>query len=83
MILNKAQVEQMDIEGVEQALKQFHKAYKVDKPMTPEMYAIADEVCNTLLYLEEHQSYLKASAMAIHANKMRWGDKDENESDPS
>lgn len=77
MILDKAQVDLLDAEGVEKALKQFHKTYKVDKPMTPEMFEIADEVCNTMLWLEERQSYLKASAMAIHANKMRWGDKDE------
>ena len=75
MILHKEQVEQLDAEGVESALKQFHKAYKVEKPITPAVWANIDDIANTLLYLEDREVYLRASAQAIEANKSRWGNK--------
>ena len=75
MILHKEQVDLLDAEGVETALKQFHKVYKVEKPITPEVWADVDNIANTLLYLEDREFYLKASANAIEANKARWGNK--------
>ena len=75
MILNKEQVDLLDLAGVEAVLKQFHKEHKVDAPMTPEVWADVDNIANTLLYLEDRESYLKQSANAIEANKSRWGNK--------
>ena len=75
MTLTKEQVEQLDLAGVESALKQFHKAHKVEKPITPAVWANIDDITNTLLYLEDREVYLRASAQAIEANKARWGNK--------
>lgn len=75
MILHKEQVDLLDVEAVETALKQFHKAYKVEKPITPEVWADIDNIANTLLYLEDRETYLRHSALAIEANKARWGNK--------
>ena len=73
MTLTKEQVELLDAEGVELALKQFNKAHKVEKPLTAEVYANLDSIANTLLWLEDRQSFLRASAHAIENNKARWG----------
>ena len=75
MILHKEQVEQMDLDSVQIALKQFHKVYKVENEMTPEVWADVDNITNTLLYLEDREFYLKASANAIEANRSRWANK--------
>lgn len=75
MILHKEQVDLLDAEAVEIALKQFHKAHKVEAPLTAEVWADIDNIANTLLYLEDRESYLKQSAIAIEANRSRWANK--------
>jgi hypothetical protein len=57
MILTREQVEELDYQGCQTALKKLARTYKLDKSveeyMTPELWSQLDDIVNTLLYLED------------------------------
>lgn len=63
MFLTKEQVDTLTQEQAEKALKILTKTYKLDAPlqeyMTPELWDCLDQICDTLLYLEDHIKYVK------------------------
>lgn len=73
MILNKEQVDLMDLDTVQKSLKQFHKTFKVEAALTPEVWADIDNISNTLLYLEDREGYLEMTANLVRAQNARWG----------
>jgi hypothetical protein len=57
MILTREQVEELDYQGCQTAVKKLARTYKLDKTlhewMTPELWNDLDNIANTLLYLED------------------------------
>jgi len=57
MILTREQVEELDYQGCQTAIKQLARTYRLDRHlyewMTPELWNDLDDIANTLLYLED------------------------------
>jgi len=63
------QVEKLTLSQTKQALNLLSKTYKLDKPlqeyMTPELWDDLDQICDTLLYLEDHLAQLNNPAFTL------------------
>jgi hypothetical protein len=71
MILTREQVEELDLKAAETALKRLHKNYQIDTPVNKidyETWLNFDDVCNTLLWLEDRIKYIK---MTDHLDTIR------------
>lgn len=57
MILTKEQIDQLDYESSQKALRKLARTYKLDqsiqKYLTPELWLQLDDIVNTLLWLED------------------------------
>ena len=76
MILNKLQVDQMTAEECQKHLKLLDKNFPMTQTLhrlTPEQFAQADDIVNTLLWLEDRMRYIQQSENAINANKIKYG----------
>ena len=76
MFLTLEQVAELTREQCLAHLNELEKTYPFENPITPEVWAILDDITNTLLYLEDHIRYLSASDNARAANLVRWADKE-------
>lgn len=76
MFLTKEQVDTLSLEQAQRALKLLTKTYKLDAPiqeyMTPELWDCLDQLCDTLLYLEDRIKYVQ---MTDHLDTIRHGEK--------
>lgn len=74
--LTLEQVDTLSLEQAQRALKLLTKTYKLDAPiqeyMTPELWDCLDQLCDTLLYLEDRIDYLKMIDKVTKANQVRW-----------
>ena len=79
MFLTQEQVDLLTADECEAHFKKLSKKYNLNKPLTEcweEVWPVLDEITNTILYLEDRQTYLVQAGNAAHALKIRWGDKD-------
>ena len=78
MFLTLEQVDELNAEQCEAHIKKLSKKYNLNKPLSEcweEVWPVLDEITNTILYLEDRQTYLVQAANAVYANKIRWGEK--------
>jgi len=78
MFLTLEQANELTADECEAHIKKLSKKYNLNKPLTEcweEVWPVLDEITNTILYLEDRQTYLVQAANAVYANKIRWGEK--------
>jgi len=78
MFLTLEQANELTADECEAHIKKLAKQYNLNKPLSEcweEVWPVLDEITNTILYLEDRQTYLVQAANAVYANKIRWGEK--------
>jgi len=78
VFLTLEQANELNADECEAHIKKLSKKYNLNKPLTEcwvEVWPVLDEITNTILYLEDRQTYLVQAANAVYANKIRWGEK--------
>lgn len=78
MFLTAEQVNEFTADQCEAHIKKLVRKYNLNKPIMEcweEVWPVLDEITNTILYLEDRQTYLVQANNALNANKARWGEK--------
>ena len=82
MFLTLEQASEMSKELCETHLKKLARNYKLEKPLLENwetLWPIADELANTILYLEDRIKAFEVAETVKKANLARWGKTEEVE----